>query len=184
MQQHAALLVMDMQVSVLGTVQDPSILLSHVNTAISHARNKDIPVIYITVGFRTGAPEISLNNKMFGGSKARLAGVNMDEMNKIHPALLKNENEITVLKRRVSAFTGSDLEIVLRALGIRHLILTGFATSGVVLSTLREAADKDYQLTVLSDCCADYDVEVHDILMQKVFPRQAEVLDLEQWCPR
>jgi len=35
------------------------------------------------------------------------------------------------------------------------LVLTGFATSGVVLSTLREAADKDFQLTVLSDACVD-----------------------------
>jgi nicotinamidase-related amidase len=59
-------------------------------------------------------------------------------------------------------------------------VLAGIATSGVVLSTLREAADRDYQLIVLSDCCFDLDAEVHRVLMDKVFPRQAEVLTVEE----
>jgi len=58
------------------------------------------------------------------------------------------------------------------------------ATSGVVLSTVREAADKDFQLTVLSDLCADFDPEVHAVLMQKVFPRQAAVLTRAAWLER
>lgn len=91
------------------------------------------------------------------------------------------EGDVTVTKRRVSAFTGSDLEVVLRAKGIQHLVLTGIATSGVVLSTLREASDKDYQLTVIEDCCADADEEVHRVLTTKVFVKQAEIFSAEQW---
>jgi len=53
------------------------------------------------------------------------------------------------------------LEIILKSNGIQHLILTGVATSGVILSTLRKAADLDYKQTVLSDCTADFDPEVH-----------------------
>jgi nicotinamidase-related amidase len=60
-------------------------------------------------------------------------------------------------------------------------VLTGISTSGVVLSTLREAADKDYQITVLSDCCADMDDEVHRVLTTKIFPRQADVLTVQEW---
>jgi len=60
-------------------------------------------------------------------------------------------------------------------------VLTGIATSGVVLSTLREAADKDYAITVLSDCCADSDEEVHRMLMTKIFKRQAEVINAVEW---
>ncbi|MGH2644863.1 MAG: isochorismatase family protein, partial [Chitinophagaceae bacterium] len=55
------------------------------------------------------------------------------------------------------------------------------STSGVVLSTLREAADKDYRITILSNCCADMDEEVHRVLTTKVFPRQADVTTLEEW---
>lgn len=89
--------------------------------------------------------------------------------------------EVEVVKRRVSAFTGSGLEVVLRAQDIDHLVLSGIATSGVVLSTLREAADQDYQLTVLSDACLDNDPEVHRVLIEKVFVRQAQVLSVSDW---
>jgi nicotinamidase-related amidase len=89
---------------------------------------------------------------------------------------------VVVTKRRVSAFTGSDLEVVLRAGEIDHLVLCGIATSGVVLSTLREAADKDYRCTVLADLCVDMDAEVHDVLIGKVFPRQARVLHAADWA--
>jgi len=94
---------------------------------------------------------------------------------------IRCEAATVVTKKRVSAFTGSDLEVLLRANGIRHLVLCGIATSGVVLSTLREAADKDYQVTVLSDLCADMDAEVHRVLLEKVFPRQAAVVTTAEW---
>jgi nicotinamidase-related amidase len=86
-----------------------------------------------------------------------------------------------VVKRRVSAFTGSDLDVVLRGLGADTLVLTGIATSGVVLSTLRQAADLDYRLTVLDDACLDADPEVHRVLTEKVFPRQAAVRTVAHW---
>ena len=88
------------------------------------------------------------------------------------PVLTFTETDVVVTRRRVSAFTGSDLEIILRAKNIDHLVLTGILTSGVVLSTFREAVDKDYILTVLSDLCADRDEEVHRVLTEKVFPRE------------
>ena len=87
-----------------------------------------------------------------------------------------------ITKKRVSAFTGSDLEVVLRSLDIKHLVLAGISTSGVVLSTLREAADKDYVLTVIVDCCADRDEEVHRVLTTKIYPRQALVVAAGEWC--
>lgn len=99
----------------------------------------------------------------------------------IHPDIAPQPTDIVVTKRRVSAFSGSDLEVLLRAQDISHLVLSGIATSGVVLSTLREAADKDYQLTVLADCCVDSDEEVQHILLSKIFPRQAEVLQASEW---
>jgi nicotinamidase-related amidase len=180
--QNTALLVMDMQVGILPMMPNaPATLLGNVGKAIANARVLKIPVIYIVVGFRQGAPEASMNNKSFGAGKERYSKMNMEEFMKVHPDIAPQAGEITVTKRRVSAFTGSDLEVVLRSLGIGHIILTGIATSGVVLSTTREAADKDYRITILSDCCADGDEEVHRVLTTKVFPRQADVFTLEEW---
>jgi nicotinamidase-related amidase len=55
-------------------------------------------------------------------------------------------------------------------------------TSGVVLSTVRQAADLDYRLVVLSDACADTDTAAHEVLMGSVFPRQAEVQTVAEWA--
>jgi nicotinamidase-related amidase len=179
--QGTALLVMDMQDGILGNFPNAANFIPKVSGAIYHARSINIPVIYVTVGFRQGAPEINLNNKGFNAAKARFENLDMTAFMKVHNDISPKAEEITVVKRRVSAFAGSDLDVVLRSFGIQHMILTGIATSGVVLSTLREAADKDYELTVLADCCADADEEVHRVLTTKVFPRQAEVLSLSEW---
>jgi nicotinamidase-related amidase len=180
-QNNTALLVMDMQAGIVGMMPDAAAILKNVSKAIAKARDNKIPVIYVVVGFRQGAPEISPNNKTFTASKERLASVNMADFMKVHDDLKPRGDEVVVTKRRVSGFAGSDLEVILRAYGIQHMILSGIATSGVVLSTLREAADKDYRITVLSDGCADGDEEVHRVLMQKVFSRQADVKTVEEW---
>ena len=179
--QNTALLVMDMQVGILGGFPGAAPLIERVAKAITHAREKKIPVIFIVVGFRQGAPEVSLNNKSFGAGKERFAGMDMTQFMKVHADLEPREDEVVVTKRRVSAFTGSDLEVILRAYGIQHLVLTGIATSGVVLSTLIEAADKDYRMTVIEDCCADGDEEVHRVLTTKIFSKRADIMTLEEW---
>jgi nicotinamidase-related amidase len=179
--QNTALLVMDMQMAILSMNPAVATRVPFVAQAIAHARGKKIPVIYIVVGFRQGAPEANVNNKSFGANKAKYATMNMSEFMAVHPDLAPEAGEVTVTKRRISAFTGSDLEVVLRSFGIQHIVLSGISTSGVVLSTTREAADKDYGITILSDCCADADEEVHRVLTTKVFPRQADVLTLEEW---
>lgn len=178
---NTALLVMDMQATILQRLPDATTLINHVAKAIENARDKKILIIYVTVGFRPGFPEVSMNNKSFVRAKERWASGNAEERMKIHPDIAPQANDVIVTKPRVSAFTGSDLEVILRAQNIDHLVLTGFSTSGVVLSTTREAADKDFQITVLSDGCADADEEVHRVLTTKVFPRQAEVLTVEEW---
>jgi nicotinamidase-related amidase len=176
-----ALLVMDFQTPILGMLPGATELRNRMVPLLSFARNKQIPVIYVVVGFRPGLPEVSPRNKSFANSKARLQTASMDEWMKIDEALAPASGDIVVVKRRYSAFTGSDLEVVLRSLGIGHLVLAGVSTSGVVLSTVREAADKDYRMTVLADCCADGDDEVHHVLMTKLFPRQSEVISSSEW---
>ena len=173
-----ALLVMDVQEAVVARYPDPG-YLPRLAEAIAGARAGGVPVIYVVVGFRPGAPEVSVRNRMFG----RLAGsAYAGQANPIHPAVAPLDGDIVVTKRRVSGFAGSDLGLVLRSQGVGHLVLTGIATSGVVLSTLREAADQDYELTVLADGCLDNDPEVHRVLTEKVFPMQADVTTVQEWA--
>jgi nicotinamidase-related amidase len=177
-----ALLVMDVQVGIVSRVAHIGDVLTPISAAITAARAATIPVIYVIVDFRPGYPEISPRNKSFSAIKQQPSSLSAPLTTpEIHPAIAPLSTDIVVTKRRVSAFSGSDLEVVLRAQDISHLVLCGIATSGVVLSTLREAADKDYQLTVLADCCVDGDEEVQRVLLSKVFPRQAEVVQASTW---
>jgi hypothetical protein len=98
----------------------------------------------------------------------------------IHPDVAPVNDEIIVTKHRVSAFHGTDLEMILRAKEIDTLLLFGIATSGVVLSTLLNASDTDYRLIVVKDCCFDLDADVHACLIEKVFPRRATVLSADE----
>lgn len=178
---NTALLVMDMQEMLLGTLSDSGQLIPNVAKAIAHARASNIPVIYVVVAFRPGYPEIHPEHKSFSQLPLRMPEANLEFMMKIAPALAPADGEVVVVKKRFSAFTGSDLEVILRSKGIGHLTLTGIATSGVVLSTLLEAADKDYQLTVLEDGCLDRDAALHQVLVEKVFTRVADIKTCESW---
>ncbi len=135
----------------------------------------------MTVAFRAGYPEVSPRNKTFAAITGTGRFIEDDPATRIHPAVAPAPGDVVVRKLRVSAFAGSDLDVVLRAGGIDSLVLTGVATSGVVLSTLRQAADLDYRLTVLADGCRDGDPEVHRVLTEKVFPRQAGVVGVAEW---
>ena len=95
----------------------------------------------------------------------------------IHPAVAPDAGDIVVTKTRVGAFSTTDLAAQLAERDVDTLVLAGVATSGVVLSTVRDGADRDFRLVVLADCCADRDPEVHRVLTEKVFPRQATVID-------
>jgi nicotinamidase-related amidase len=178
---NTALLVMDMQQGILGGYPGTVPLLAKVATAIAGARAQHMPVIYVVIGFRKGAPEVSPNNKSFIARKTGFDAIDMADYMKVHPGIAPQKGDITVIKRRVCAFTGSDLEVILRSLKVEHLVLTGIATGGVVLATLIEAADKDYRLTVLSDCCADPEEEVHQLLVTKIFSKRASILTVEEW---
>ncbi len=177
-----ALLIMDIQPLVTPAFGGDDALLDRLAGAAKAARAANVPVLFGRVAFRPGYPDSSDNNQLFSALPGM--GLDFQESNAdtgYHPAVAPQEGDLTFTKRRVSSFAGSDLEVLLRSLGVNHLVLTGVATSGVVLSTLRAAADLDYKITVLSDGCADGDPEVQNVLMTKVFPMQATVTTVAEW---
>jgi nicotinamidase-related amidase len=176
-----ALLIMDVQRGIVDRFAGDNGYLDRLAVAIAGARGAGVQVIYVTISFRPGYPEVSGQNKTFGAIAGSGRFTEGDPACAIPAAVASEPGDVLVTKRRVSAFTGSDLDVVLRSGRTEHLVLAGIATSGVVLSTLRQAADLDYRLTVLADGCLDADPEVHRVLLEKVFPRQAEVTTIAAW---
>lgn len=144
------------------------------------ARQAGVLVIYVVVNFREGYPEVSDRNKSFRARKLSGQPPARDPLTLIIPEVPPKPGEPLVVKHRVNAFFGTDLEQILRAQGIETLILLGHATGGVILSTVRYAADADYELVVVEDCCADRDQEVHTFLMERIFPHQATVTSSQE----
>ena len=174
---RTALLVMDYQPGILGRVGDPDALLARMARAIAHARNLGFHLGYVRVAFEDADYDhIPPSNKGFSALAGTRQMKASDPASAVHPAVAPARDDIVVRKTRVGAFSTTDLDERLRGRGVDALVLAGISTSGVVLSTLRDAADRDYRLFVLADCCADLDPQVHEMLMTKVFPRQADVI--------
>ena len=172
----SALLIMDFQRTVVENhARDKEGILARTRGLIGSARRVALKVVYVVVGFRPGYPEVSPRNQSFGMIRNTGRFAHGAAGGEIHPEVAPEAQEVVVTKHRTSAFSGTDLDMVLRANSLDTLILAGIATSGVVLSTVRYAADLDYRLFVVADCCSDSDPEVHRVLTEKVFPRQATV---------
>ncbi|MEU1515180.1 isochorismatase family cysteine hydrolase [Streptomyces sp. NPDC005811] len=87
-----------------------------------------------------------------------------------HPAVAPQDGELVLAKARIGAFSTTGLEVHLRAEGRDTLVLTGIATSGVVLSTARAGYDLGYRVVVVDDACSDPDRSVHEALVRPVHP--------------
>ncbi|KAH8799351.1 isochorismatase family protein [Xylogone sp. PMI_703] len=176
-----ALLVMDVQAGVTGRMALPPTYLPLLSKTINAARSSSVKVIYATISFRLGHPEIAASNPTFYAGKKAGAFVAKSPETRIDPATAPQEGDILVEKKRVSAFAGSGLDMILRSLGIGNLVLTGISTGGVVLSTVCEAADKDFGLVILRDLCLDTDEALHNTLMDNIFKKRGNVLPADTW---
>ncbi|WP_323703002.1 isochorismatase family cysteine hydrolase [Mammaliicoccus sp. Dog046] len=182
MEQNTALLIMDMQNGIAGSYPGLDELVKTTNEAIAKAREANIPILFVRLAFSKNFSEVSPNNILF--SKMKTSGIAMttnDEAAQIVNGLDIESDDLIVTKQRISAFTGSNLDVLLSGLQVDHLVLTGIATSGVVLSTAVEAFDKDYTLTVLKDAAADRDAETHDFLVDNILTRYGDVITTEAW---
>jgi nicotinamidase-related amidase len=177
---RTAFLVMDVQNGIVERYARADALQPIVR-ALDAARRHGLFVIFVRVAFRPGYPDVSPANRRFATLAAQTDMQETSPTTAVWDGVRPQDHEVVIVKRRVSAFSGSGLALLLRSQLIDHLVLTGIATSGVVLSTVRQAADLDYRLTVLADACIDSDAEVHRVLVEKVFPRQAEVLSVDAW---
>jgi len=182
----SALILCDYQVA-MGPMLGPTFdtVLDRASVALEAARARgDILIVHVGVRFRPGHPEISTDPHKaanFRHVKEKNMVVEGSPEAAHHPKVSPKAGEVEVTKRRVGAFSTTDLDLILRGNNVSRIILAGISTSGVILTTVREAADKDYLITVLRDTVADKDEEMHRVLLDKVFPKQATVITVDEF---
>lgn len=181
--QRCALLVMDYQNGIVSSLEGSEALLSRAAEAISLVRDRGGRIGYVRVAFTEADFDAVPETSQMAGlvTAERRQAMHADSpATAVHDRLTPEAGDIVVRKTRVGAFSTTDLQEQLHAAGVTTLLLAGIATSGVVLSTVRDAADRDYRIVVLADACADRDPEVHRVLTEKVLPRQAQVCDVAE----
>jgi nicotinamidase-related amidase len=169
---------MDCQPAILAVLPDGEALLDRVEAAMADVRAHGGTIAHVRIGFTEADWDaIPATSKTFAPvAEHRLMHHEAPDM-AIHERLTPQEGDITVRKTRYGGMSATDLDRQLRDRDITTLIVSGVSTSGVVLSTVVDAADRDYQLYVLSDGVADPDAEVHNVLLRKVFPTRAHLID-------
>jgi nicotinamidase-related amidase len=180
-----ALLVMHAQPPITLMVADTT-WIARIAEAIAAARAAGIPVIYVAIGYRPGHPEIPADSPLHA-QLAATPGFIRGESNSFHPDIAPEPGDIEVITSRTGAFTGTDLELILRAAQAHRLVLTGISTGGVVLGTLVAALDRDFEVTVLSDAVTDANPETHAALLAHFAagaPWKADVVPTAEWAAR
>ncbi|MGI5158048.1 cysteine hydrolase family protein [Microbispora sp. CA-102843] len=177
----AALLVMDYQQGILAALPgptNPEALLSRVAGAIADMRAHGAAIAYVRVGFTEADwAAIPPANRTFSFLGRQRLMHHEEPDTTIHHQLAPESGDIIVRKTRYGALSTTDLDRQLRDRGITTLVIAGITTSGVVLSTVTDAADRDYQVYVLSDGVTDPDPQAHQTLMTTIFPRLAHIID-------
>jgi nicotinamidase-related amidase len=181
--QRTALLVMDYQNGIVGMVDNGDELVEHARNLIASFREHGGTIGYVRVAFADGdldnVPETS--GMARNVTPERREFMHADHAStQIHDAIAPQPGDVVVRKQRVGAFSTTDLDEQLRARGIDTLLLAGISTSGCVHSTVLDAFDRDYRVIVLADACADPDAEAHRFLLERVFTKRGEVIEVAE----
>jgi len=173
-----ALLLLDFQYGVLDTVRNSADVLSRAEVALCWARQQRVQVAHVRVAFtEEDFARVPAHNKALRQVVESRRFADGSREAAIHSRVAPQGRELVVRKTRFGAFSTTELHRLLQELGIDTLILAGISTSGVVLSTVRDALDRDYEIYVLADSIADHDPQLHDALVERLLRQSVNVID-------
>lgn len=177
--EKTALVVIDMQKGILTipALHPTQDVLGNVVRLVEAFRKRQRPVVLVHVGWAPDhADAIKSRNQspVPQGNRPPEFFEFADELN-ADPA-----RDILVHKRQWGAFYGTDLDLQLRRRGVTNIVLCGIATSIGVESTARDAWERGYNLTFVSDAMTDLSAEAHDRALQIIFPRLGEIGNVDE----
>ena len=179
--QKSALIIIDLQntftqpTSQFG-VQDANELIVKTNNLAEKARKKGVPVIWVKRQDRN-----SVGPGVTAGRYGR-SGIHQAEGAKFDSRLEIKPEDLTLTKRRQSSFYSSDLEIVLRGLGVTKLYLAGVTTNVCVLGTAKDASERDMDVNVVVDLTASLPILVDSKTSLRSSETQFSAINFISWA--
>jgi len=144
---------------------------------LSLARKHGCLVIFIRHSYRKGKPDNNLSS-MRSCCVEGTGGDEIDERLRVD-----EKADYVIVKRRYSAFYGTDLDLVLRERGIKNLLIAGLKTNNCVHATVLDAHYRSYDTVVVADCIATNDKEAHRVYlrdMERYLCEVATLADIEK----
>ncbi|HVV68747.1 MAG TPA: isochorismatase family cysteine hydrolase [Gammaproteobacteria bacterium] len=150
-------------------------VIDQANQVIRFAREQQIPIVLVKVGFSAGYLECPAHSPVFGRAK-ELQVLQLNTWGtEFHEKLAYQPTDLVIVKPRVNAFYSTALEAFLRANAIQNVIITGVSTDMAVQTTAREAHDRDYKVFIPGDACGAGSLEAHEATL-KTLQRVATVI--------
>lgn len=154
---------------------DPQPSVTAVQRLVEWARDHDLRVIWMRLAFRRGHFDSVFN------SMSRTTGNLLDGSwgAELLDGLGRTEDDIVITRKRPSAFFDTELNIVLRGLGIRRLVVSGGSTHWAVESTVRDGHSYDYEMFVVREAVVDPFPDFHEAALRSMGSVFATVLGLD-----
>lgn len=152
--------------------------------AIEQARKKDIPIFFVKRQYRKDGSDVEntrYDSWKNGGRSMQpdSTGIASDEF---PPELTPAQNDYIIVKPRWSAFFQTELDLILRRLQIRTVILAGTTTPNYVRTTCYDANSLDYNVVVLKDCCSSQTEEIQKVNMEDMERMGAKILTSKEFA--
>jgi nicotinamidase-related amidase len=180
---NTALLIIDMQRDFLDDdaaclIPGGKAVIPAIQRLLAGCREAGIPIIHAITIWRKGGVDVS---PFTTSEELRVRGLREGEKGiEVVPELAPREGEHIVVKKKYSAFYLTDLELLLRSLGVVYVVIAGVATNYCVRSTVHDASFRDYMSIVPPETSRSYTVEEHERTLKDIANGFGKVIPLDE----
>lgn len=185
---RSAFLVIDMENGFVSPesahcIRTAAATVPALSRAVTAAREKGIPVFFVKRIYRGDGSDVELSRYAGWkeGGRAMTPGSAGSRSAQAPEGLRPRPGDYTIIKPRWSAFFHTELDLILRRLGVRTVILTGTTTPNCVRTTAYDANALDYNVVVLEDCCSAQTEEIQRVNLEDMARMGAVLLTAEQF---
>lgn len=151
-------------------------LVRAVNDLAAFARRHELPVVWVRQEFRDDLSDAFLSMRDTG-RRVTMAGTPGCQ---VLDDLQRDPNDHQIVKKRYSAFFGTDLDRLLETLGCTHVVIAGVNTQACVRTTAIDAYQRDLRVLFAKEGISSYDDEFHRVSMRYLEQSIGRALTNEQ----
>ena len=153
-------------------------------SAVRTAREKGIPVFFVKRIYRADGSDVELtrHDGWANGGRAMTPASSGPNSAEAPEGLRPQPGDYTIIKPRWSAFFQTELDLILRRLGVRTVLLAGTTTPNCVRTTCYDANALDYNVVVLTDCCSSQTEEIQRVNLEDMGRMGAVLMTSEAFC--